>query len=187
VLENHDVTRLPTRYGGGREGRRRARAAALLLYALPGTVFIYEGQELGLEEVDLPDEARQDPIFERTGGERKGRDGCRVPIPWTRELPERSWLPVPAAWSEKSVEAQLEADSSFLALHRRALELRPRGGFAWRESPPGTLVFDRGGTTVAVNVDAESLSLPEGRVLLASEPGLDTALPPGTAAWIERS
>ena len=81
VFENHDVTRLPTRYGGGELGRRRARAAALLLFGLPGAAFAYQGQELGLEEVDVPDEARQDPIFHRTGGARKGRDGCRVPLP----------------------------------------------------------------------------------------------------------
>ena len=75
VLENHDVTRIATRFG-----KREARAAALLLLALPGPAFLYQGQELGLEEVDLPDALRQDPVFRLTGGERKGRDGCRVPI-----------------------------------------------------------------------------------------------------------
>jgi alpha-glucosidase len=127
---------------------------------------------------------RQDPVFTQSGGARKGRDGCRVPIPWGRRLPEASWLPVPPSWSEKSVEAQLEEPRSPLALYRRALELRPRGLFAWRDSPPGTLVFERDGTTVAVNVDAEAMTLPEGRVLLASEPGIEGELPPGTAAWI---
>ena len=126
VLENHDVTRIVTRFG-----EREARAAALLLLALPGPVFLYQGQELGLEEVDLPDEVRQDPIFKRTGGERKGRDGCRVPLPWTRELPARSWLPhAGGRGPAKSVEAQLEDDASFLALYRRALELRPSGRFS---------------------------------------------------------
>jgi alpha-glucosidase len=75
--------RVATRYGGGAEGVRRARAAALLMLALPGAAYVYAGQELGLEEVDLADELRQDPIFARTGGRRAGRDGCRVPIPWT--------------------------------------------------------------------------------------------------------
>jgi alpha-glucosidase len=179
VLENHDVTRIVTRFG-----ERQARAAALLLLALPGPVFLYEGQELGLEEVDLPDEARQDPIFTQTGGARKGRDGCRIPIPWERELPARSWLPVPESWWAKSVEAQLEDEASPLSLYRRALELRPSGGFAWRDSPPGTLVFERDGVVCAVNVDAPSLATPEGRVVLASEPGLGGELAPGTAAWI---
>ena len=82
VLENHDVPRLATRYGGGEEGVRRARAAALLLLALPGAAFLYQGQELGLEEVALPDDLRRDPIFFRTNGERLGRDGSRVPLPW---------------------------------------------------------------------------------------------------------
>jgi alpha-glucosidase len=179
VLENHDVTRIVTRFG-----ERQARAAALLLLALPGPVFLYQGQELGLEEVDLPDEVRQDPVFTQSGGARKGRDGCRVPIPWERELPKKSWLPMPSSWSEKSVEAQLEDAASPLVLYRRALELRPSGLLAWRDSPPGTLIFERDGMTVAVNVDAEAMTLPEGRVLLASEPGIARELPPGTAAWI---
>jgi alpha-glucosidase len=111
VFENHDVVRLPTRHGGGELGRRRARAAALLLYALPGTAFVYQGQELGLEEVELPDELRQDPIFFRTNGERVGRDGCRVPIPWEPDGPGlgfttgRPWLPQPEEWAGKSVAA----------------------------------------------------------------------------------
>jgi alpha-glucosidase len=178
VLENHDVTRIVTRFG-----EREARAAALLLLALPGPVFLYQGQELGLEEVDLPDDVRQDPIFKRTGGERKGRDGCRVPIPWTRALPPNAWLPQPPAWGERSVEAQLGRAGSFLELYRRALELRPGGAFAWRESPPGTLVFDRDELTCVVNVTASPL--PVAGVLLASD-DVGAELPPGTAAWVER-
>src|SRR4051812_22112170 len=178
VLENHDVTRIVTRFG-----EREARAAALLLLALPGPVFLYQGQELGLEEVDLPDKVRQDPIFKRTGGERKGRDGCRVPLPWTRELPGRSWLPQPEAWSERSVEAQLDDPASALSLYRRAIELRPGGGFAWRESPPGSLVFARGDIVCAVNISADVLALPEGELLLASA-GLGDTIPAGAAAWL---
>jgi alpha-glucosidase len=178
VLENHDVMRIVTRFG-----EREARAAALLLLALPGPAFLYQGQELGLEEVDLPDEARQDPIFKRTGGERKGRDGCRVPLPWTRELPERSWLPMPRSWSERSVEAQADDPLAALSLYRRAIELRPSGGFAWRESPPGSLMFARDRVVCAVNVSAEAFALPEGEVLLTSEP-VGAELPSGAAAWI---
>jgi alpha-glucosidase len=178
VLENHDVTRIVTRFG-----EREARAAALLLLALPGPVFLYQGQELGLEEVDLPAEVRQDPVFRRSNGERLGRDGCRVPIPWTRELPRRVWLPQPAAWAERSVEAQLGDERSFLALYRRALARRPHGAFAWRDAPAGALAFERGGVTCVVNVAAPPLPL-EGRLLLASEE-LDGTLPPGAAVWVE--
>jgi alpha-glucosidase len=179
------VTRLPTRYGGGEEGLRRARAAVLLLLALPGTTFLYEGQELGLEEVDLPGEARQDPIFFRTNGERLGRDGCRVPVPWTRSGDEwrDPWLPIPPAFAAASVEAQEGDPSSMLSLWRAAISARPEGAFAWVESPPGTLVFTRDGLTCAVNVDGEPMPVPDGEVMLASE-RLEGALPAGAAAWI---
>jgi alpha-glucosidase len=194
VLENHDVTRLPTRYGGGEAGRRRARAAALLLLALPGPVFLYAGQELGLEEVELPDEARQDPIFRRTNGARKGRDGCRVPVPWSRERPGfgftdgRPWLPMPDAWADASVAAQSEDPGSVLSLYRAALALRPHGdSLSWHDSPPGTLAFDRDGLVCLVNVGASSLSIPEGELLLASEQDIGSSLPANTAAWIRRS
>ena len=88
VLSNHDVVRHVTRYGGGELGRRRARAAALLMFALPGGAYVYQGEELGLAEVvDLPDDVRQDPTFRRTEGDERGRDGCRVPIPWSGDEP----------------------------------------------------------------------------------------------------
>jgi alpha-glucosidase len=190
VLENHDVTRLPTRYGGGAEGLRRARAAALLLLALPGPVYLYQGQELGLEEVDLPDEVRQDPIFHRMKGERIGRDGCRVPLPWENGPPGfgfttgEPWLPVPEAWQAKTVQRQRTDADSTLSLYRAALALHERltGDLTWHESLPGTLVFDRGEIVCAVNVDGEPLRL-EREVLLASEPVRDV-LPQGAAAWL---
>jgi alpha-glucosidase len=174
VFENHDVTRIVTRFGG----EPQARAAALLLLALPGPVFVYQGQELGLEEVDLPDEVRQDPLFFQTNGERKGRDGCRVPIPWTRELQANAWLPQPQEWSEKSVEAQTGRDGSFLELYRRALALRPHGGFAWRESAAGTLAFDRGDLTCVVHFTDERTDV-DGEIVLASDDA-------NTAIWIRR-
>ena len=191
VFENHDVTRLPTRYGGGAQGARRARAAALLLLALPGTAFVYEGQELGLEEVDLPDELRQDPIFFRTKGERPGRDGCRVPIPWENEPPGfgfttgTPWLPIPEEWATVTVVAQAGDPASMLELYRAGLALRPREEpFAWRESPPGTLAFTRGGLLCVVNVDAAAIPLPAGELLLASDPDLRDILPRDTAVWL---
>nr|MBA3348623.1 alpha-amylase [Actinomycetota bacterium] len=182
VLENHDVTRLPTRYGGGAAGRRRALAAALLLLGLPGAAFVYAGQELALEEVELADELRQDPIFFRTAGERLGRDGCRVPVPWNDEPPTygfttgEPWLPMPAAWAETTAERD-----ETRAFYGRALELRRAfddAPFAWRESPEGSLVFDRGDVVCVVNVDAPTLALPEGEVLLSTGTG------PDSAAWI---
>ena len=203
VLENHDVTRLPTRYGGGEEGLQRARAAALLLLALPGAVFIYQGQELGLEEVEIPEELRQDPIFFRTKGtdrERIGRDGCRVPVPWSDGPPGfgfttgTPWLPIPDSWVDRSVEAQQGQPGSALEFHRLALLLRSasnalrEGSFAWHESAPGTLVFERtaGGETIvcAVNVDGEPLQLPQGGLMLASDPETGNELLPGRAAWV---
>jgi alpha-glucosidase len=177
-LENHDVTRIATRFGA-----REARAAALLLLALPGPVFLYQGQELGLEEVDLADELRQDPVFRQTGGERKGRDGCRVPLPWQRELAAFSWLPQPAGWAALCVDAQTGVEGSFLELYRRAIAQRPSGSFAWREAPEGVLAFDREELTCLVNVDAPDV--PVGDVLLASEEVGET-LPRGAAAWMRR-
>jgi alpha-glucosidase len=196
VLENHDVMRLPSRYGS----LERARAAALLLLALPGTIFLYAGQELGLEEVDLPDELRQDPVFFRSGGARKGRDGCRIPIPWDGDAPGLGfttgtpWLPIPATWRDISVAAQAQDETSTLALYCAALAARRSsaalrdGSFAWSESPPGSLVFAREAeddvVACAVNVDAEAVELPDGELLLASDPSVTGSLPPDTAAWV---
>ncbi len=189
VLETHDVARVPTRYGGGAVGARRARAALLLLLALPGAAFVYQGQELGLEEVELADERRRDPIFVRTNGERLGRDGCRVPIPWTREAPAfgfsdaEPWLPQPPSFAWRSVEVQKADEHSTLALMRAAIANRPRGWFSWRVSPPGTLVFERDGFVCAVNVDGEPLPLPAGALVLVSEP-VEGTLPANAAAWV---
>jgi alpha-glucosidase len=187
VLESHDVTRLPTRYGGGAEGLRRARAAALLLLALPGTAFLYEGQELGLEEAELPDDARQDPIFFRTNGERLGRDGCRVPLPWTRSLAEwrDPWLPQPESFRERSVEAEEADGASMLALWRAAIAARPSGAFEWVDAARGTLAFSRGDLLCVVNVDGEPAPVPRGGIVLASEP-LREHIPAGAAAWISK-
>jgi alpha-glucosidase len=186
VLESHDAERLVTRYGDA----RRARAAALLLLALPGTAFVYQGQELGLFEVELPAAARLDPVFFRTNGARPGRDGCRVPLPWEPEAPGYGfttgtpWLPMPEGWGEESVALQHDDPGSMLALYRDAIRLRPRGPhFEWLDSPPGTLVFARCDLVCCVNVDAERLEPPPGEVVLAT----DEALGPGSAAWVRRS
>jgi alpha-glucosidase len=197
VLENHDVMRLPSRY----KSPEAAGAAALLLLALPGTIFLYAGQELGLEEVDLPDELRQDPVFFRSGGARKGRDGCRIPIPWERESPGfgfttgRPWLPIPESWGDRSVAAQRDDPDSTYELSRAALHTRQAGralragSFAWRDAPDGALMFDRKTeeehVVCIVNIASDSaVDLPDGDVVLASRAGLRRHLPPDTAAWV---
>lgn len=140
VLSNHDVVRHRTRLApvdadGNRDldrGLRRARAATLFTLALPGSMYIYQGEELGLPEVlDLPDSARQDPAWRRSGGTDGLRDGCRVPIPWSGEAPSygfgpgsASWLPQPAEWAELSVERQQGVDGSTWEFYREALRVR---------------------------------------------------------------
>jgi len=204
VLSNHDVTRHVTRYGGGEQGRRRARAAALLMFALPGGAYVYQGEELGLEEVeDLPDEVRQDPTFYRTGGTRKGRDGCRVPIPWGGTEPPfdfgpgpTAWLPQPDGWAARTVAAEDGEPGSMLELYRRTLALRRRlpalgdGTMAWIDVAPRVLAFRREpGFVCLVNFLDEPVQLPRDlrdmEVLLSSEP-LDRpgVLPPDSATWL---
>lgn len=182
VLSNHDVVRHVTRYGGGAAGLRRARAAALLMLALPGSVYLYQGEELGLPEVtDLPDELREDPSFFRGAGQDGLRDGCRVPVPWTEEGPSYGfgpgpgWLPQPESWGAYSVGAQTGDPGSTLELYRAALALRRRleglgdGPMSWLEGPPGVLVFTRPGFVCTVNTlpGAVELRVP-GRPLLSS-------------------
>jgi alpha-glucosidase len=224
VLSNHDVTRHATRYarldstaGGVTDetragpdtpvdpplGLRRARAATLLMLALPGSAYVYQGEELGLPEVvDLPEEVLQDPIWERTGHRIRGRDGCRVPIPLTRTGPSLGfggsapWLPQPADWAEKSVEAQDGVEGSMLALYRSALRVRRSepalgyGPLTWLDSGLDALVFERRGSgsrlVCAVNFGPEPAELPAyDEVLLSSEPlDEDGRLPSDTAVWL---
>ncbi|MFI8290783.1 alpha-amylase family glycosyl hydrolase [Streptomyces sp. NPDC085614] len=209
VLSNHDVVRHPTRYGAGDPvaGLRRARAAALLMLALPGSVYLYQGEELGLPEVaDLPDGLRQDPAFLRGDGQDGLRDGCRVPLPWTSEGPSYgfgpagAWLPQPAEWAGLSVAAQTGDPASTLELYREALRLRrehPALGAGdaveWLDAPEGVLVFRRGGgggVLVALNTTAHPVDLPlRGSPLLGSDagpaPGSGTAAAvPGTSGAV---
>ena len=203
VLGNHDLPRPVFKYGrrpnGGawnawsraessdqRLGLARARAAALLYLALPGSAYIYQGDELGLPEVlDLSPDIRQDPTFRRTGGADVGRDGCRIPMPWTGEEPpfgfgsagSRPWLPHPEEWRALTVEAEARDPLSMLSLYRAALGIRRThpslagGEFRWLPSPSGTLAFARGGLRCAVNLSPTPMPLPESAdVLLASSP-----------------
>ncbi len=228
VLGNHDQTRVATRYGKpitGRRftstgvdprdqyvfaehlfplpvdielGRRRARAAALLEFALPGGCYVYQGEELGLEEVeDLPAEARQDPSFFRTGGQTPGRDGCRVPLPWSGDRPpygfgdDGSWLPQPAGWAALTAAAQSSDPDSTLALYRTALGIRRThpalgdGTLTWLDAPAQVLHFTRKPEFgCLVNLSGEVVALPEGvAILVASAPVIDGRVEPETAVW----
>ncbi len=220
VMSNHDVTRPATRLAtgaGGRAGggavdagdpalgRRRARAAALLMLALPGAAYLYQGEELGLPEVlDLPAAARQDPIFARTGGAELGRDGCRVPLPWSGTEPPygfgptsgQPWLPQPPGWAELSVQVQSGDATSTLSLYRRALRLRREvaalggGVLSWHSNPDAdVLVFSRPGpdgtgVRCAVNLGSTPVPSPSrSPALVASDPGVGDELPPDTAGW----
>ncbi|MFC4560854.1 glycoside hydrolase family 13 protein [Nocardiopsis mangrovi] len=205
VLSNHDVVRHVTRFGGGEEGLRRGLAATLLMLALPGSAYLYQGEELGLPEVtDLPEDALQDPTWERSGHTERGRDGCRVPLPWEgSEAPfgfgpagTAPWLPMPPAWSGLTRERQKADPGSPLALYTRALRARHElaalgeGAISWIDAGDGVLAFRRGRSFVcAVNLSGAPVELPlSGEVVVASGPvtagGGRIALPDDTAVWL---
>jgi alpha-glucosidase len=198
TLSNHDVEREVTRYGVGVRGVARARAMALVMLALPGTVFVYNGEELGLPNVDLPDEVLQDPVWTRSGGTQRGRDAVRVPMPWSGDEPPfgfsdnpDTWLPIPPEWAELTVERQLADPLSTLHFFTDALRLRrERPEFhgvtlEWLDTADEALMFrTEGGLVCALNVDAAPVELPDGEVLLASGPLVDGKLPPDAAVWL---
>ena len=226
VLSNHDVVRTTTRLGAGGGsstagnddpdavdtalGLTRARAALLAMLVLPGSAYLYQGEELGLPQVAVPPQARQDPIWLHGGG--TGRDGCRVPLPWTTadegsahgfsppgSAP--SWLPQPAGWGELAVDGQQARPGSTLELIREALALRRRllPGLGERVSAPddlpeGVFVVHRPGPAGGVScvvacgsgpVDLAGIGLAGAEVLLESEPGAVTGAVLGAdrAAW----
>lgn len=181
-------------------GRRRARAAALLELALPGGAYVYQGEELGLAEVeDLPEDLLDDPTWERSGHRVRGRDGCRVPLPWSGEsspfgfgVDADPWLPQPAEWAALTAEKQAADPDSTLNLYKAALKLRRerpefrRGDLFWLDlDGADVLAFSRGEElTVVVNFGAEPFELPPGEVLLTSAPLVDGRLGQDTTAWI---
>ena len=221
VLSNHDVTRHVTRYGRKDTkfefaaktsaipdvdlelGTRRARAAALLTLSLPGAVYIYQGEELGLPEVeDLPTGALQDPMFFRSNGRDPGRDGCRVPLPWDGEeapfgfsrvgASAEPWLPQPSSWGELTAERQVGLQSSMLSLYRDALRIRRSepdlqdGRLRWLNAPFGVVAFGRGdGFMCVLNLSDSAIELPgHATLLLASEPLENGRLPSDSAVWL---
>ncbi|MEV0588288.1 glycoside hydrolase family 13 protein [Nonomuraea sp. NPDC050310] len=224
VLGNHDVPRMVTRFGIDQDlvrqptaevllgqvevdvalGTRRARAAALLQLALPGSAYLYQGDELGLpEHLAIPAERRQDPMFERTGRAFIGRDGCRVPLPWSGEAPPYgfpagdspelgTWLPQPPGWGPLTVAAQEADPGSTLALYRRALAERRAhpalgdGDLEWLDLGPDLLAFRREpGFTLVTNFGPGAAELPAHEaVLLASGPLDGSLLPADTTVWL---
>jgi len=218
VLSNHDVTRPVTRYGRAdssfafeskragtptdlERGARRARAAALLAMALPGSMYIYQGEELGLPEVeDIPFERRQDPMWHRSGGVDPGRDGCRIPIPWSGDRPPygfsvdsaaRPWLDQPDDWAPLTVAAESGDPSSMLALYRAGLRARKQapwgaGAFTWLPSGDDVLAFARGDSFAClVNFGPEAIALPDGAEVLISSNDLEGgAVPQDTTVWL---
>ncbi|MCU8595104.1 glycoside hydrolase family 13 protein [Streptomyces sp. A13(2022)] len=223
VLSNHDVVRHVSRYAlpgdftkrdieawlltDGTEpapdpaaGVRKARAAALLMLALPGSAYVYQGEELGLPEVaDLDRADLRDPMWVRSGGRVKGRDGCRVPLPWTSEGtsfgfgPGGSWLPQPADWGRYAADSQLGDKDSFLELYREALRLRRTlvvdEELEWagprERTRQGLLHFARaGGWHTVSNLSDEPAPMPRGEVLIASGPVTGDVLAPWTTAWL---
>jgi alpha-glucosidase len=187
-------------------GQRRARAAALLMLALPGGAYVYQGEELGLAEVeDLPEEVLQDPTWTQSGHTERGRDGCRVPIPWSGEAPPFGfsppdasappWLPQPASWQGLTVADQTGMPGSMLELYRRALALRREhpalgdGTLQWVDSPAGTLMFTRDPSFAClVNLDGKPVAPPEGWDLILASDDLDAdgRLAANTALWLTR-
>ncbi|NYD67338.1 glycoside hydrolase family 13 protein [Agromyces atrinae] len=219
VLSNHDVVRHASRlaltaenlqgHGIGPKttglpdpvvGLRRARAATSVMLALPGSSYLYQGEELGLPEaIDLPDDARQDPTWFRTNGERYGRDGCRVPIPWEADAPSygfgpsaRSWLPQPADWAHFARDQQVDDPDSTLSLYTDLLRLRREHALGLSELTwlPGygddIVAFQTsGGFVVIGNAGSEAISLPDGaEIVVASSPVSDSILPPDTTVWL---
>lgn len=231
TLSNHDIPRTVSRYGRLRIeqstgsaadpiqiarargevdldlGERRARAAILLLLALPGSVYLYQGEELGLPEVyDLPDSVRQDPIFFRSGGLELGRDGCRVPLPWDEASrpsfgfsPAGSaaapWLPQPDWFGKYAVATQQDDVSSCLRLYRKALSSRrrtfsdPAHGVEWLATGARTdvIAFRRDRAVCVVVTGSEPFELPPtwGQVVLGSQDVLNRTLPANAAAWLD--
>lgn len=223
VLGSHDVVRQATRFGyewsdnmpsglgpddhapDAALGLRRARASALLMLALPGAAYLFQGEELGLPEVrDIPDSSRQDPTFLNSGGTKKGRDGCRVPIPWLRNSPAfgfnatgKTWLPQPAEWGDFAVDAEEPDPESTLNLYRAALAIRREslmasGSVVWVESAiasksEGVLAFRNGGVLVVCNTSAEPAFLSrEYEQMLASDcdSGARSIIAPDTTVWM---
>jgi alpha-glucosidase len=200
VMSNHDGVRHASRLGLSRPGTRpngidadseqpdealglrRARALIMLTLALPGSAYLYQGEELGLpDHTTMPARYRQDPTFHRTHGEQIGRDGCRVPLPWRASAPAfgfnttgECWLPQPESYARYAADRQLEDENSTLELYRRLLAMRHEHGLGHGEliwqahSRSDVLSLTNGGVTLVLNLGETPVALPEGQVALQS-------------------
>lgn len=228
VFNNHDVVRSVDRFALGLQpgkgettterhgdatqldlslGIKRARAGALLMLALPGGAYIYQGEELTLPEVrDIPLDRLTDPRWKMSNKTDKGRDGCRVPIPWEKSpsgaygfsenkavTPTDSWLPQPDGWGDYSVEVQQEDPQSSLNLYREALRIRREeiglgdGPMNWLDYGSDVLAFSRPGNFLCLVNFGGNIELPDGEILISSAPIEDRVLPPDTALWMRSS
>ena len=226
VLSNHDTVRHTSRLGLAQAnarpngighddeqpdeelGLRRARAASLIMLALPGSAYLYQGEELGLpEHTALDDDLRQDPAWWRSGRGERGRDGCRVPLPWAKDEPGfgfsatgRAWLPQPAAWSAYALDAQTGVAGSTYETYRTALALRTElglgsGSLAWVRALPGidatcVLAFVNSGVLVLANLGRHAVAMPDGAHVLHASGPLDvsrgvTFVPCDTTVWAQ--
>ena len=219
MLNNHDVIRHASRFGGdyGRAtasdgvgvnqpqpdvelGLKKAKGATLFMLGLPGASYLYQGEELGLpEHTTLEDSYRQDPTFARTNGERVGRDGCRIPLPWEPEgissgfsETGKSWLPQPASYKDLSRSIQEQDSASTLSLYKAALGLRKQlglgeGSFDWlvEHVGPETLGYENSRVKVIYNFGVEPIDLSAYQVLIASEPLGGNQLATNQCAWVK--
>ncbi len=229
VLSNHDTVRHSTRFGlqdptrfpkginatdeqpNEELGRTRGRAATLLMLALPGSAYLYQGDELGLpEHTTLPDHLRQDPAFFRTNGVERGRDGSRVPLPWEADAPgfgfgdyddagstpgATPWLPQPDTFGDYAADRQVGMSGSTYELCRRALDYRRRnslgqGSLTWeRQHNPesGVVAFQNGPVLVVANMGIEPVKLPAAlkvEVASSSDAVGNGALKPNNTVWL---
>ena len=220
VLSNHDVIRHATRFaydklpkqGDGigpgypqpdtAKGLHIARAATSFMLGLPGGAYLYQGEELGLpEHTTLDAKYRQDPTFFRTKGERVGRDGCRVPLPWQNDAPAfgfsdsgKAWIPQPDTYRDYSRNLQQGVEGSTLELYKSLLKLRKshdlgNGSLVWKKELAGDngLAYLNNDVLVIANIGGDKIKLPAGKILVSSQVGLDSegTLETDQVAWLQ--
>ena len=216
VLSNHDTMRHTSRLGREDQpgvhkeftgpddpqpdeqlGLRRARAATMLELALPGSAYLYQGEELGLpDHTTLPHTYRQDPAWFQSGHTELGRDGCRIPLPWEAGAPGfgfsptgATWLPQPECYASYAADQQRDVAGSTLELYRQLLQLRRAyglgiGTLTWEDAPAGVVAFTNAEVLVIVNVSGAPVRVPAGREVLVASAEVGDEIPPNTAAWL---